>query len=56
VRQHQTEPPAELRTMAATLWQAFVALTAEGFTEAQAIALIGEMMANAQLAAELDDD
>jgi len=52
---HQTEPAAELRQMAATLWQTFVALTSEGFSESQALALIGEMLASAQHLAGDDD-
>jgi hypothetical protein len=40
-----TEPAAELRALAAMMWQTFVALQAEGFTEKQAIAIIGQMLA-----------
>lgn len=40
-----TEPSADLRTMASALWQMFVALTAEGFSEQQALAIIGQVIA-----------
>lgn len=40
-----TEPAAEMRTVAAQLWQMFVALRAEGFTEGQALAIIGHAIA-----------
>ena len=38
------EPNAEMRALAATCWQAFVALQKEGFTEAQALQIIGHMI------------
>lgn len=40
-----TEPSAGLRTMASAFWQMYVALTAEGFTEKQALAIIGQVIA-----------
>jgi hypothetical protein len=43
-----TEPAADLRQMAAALWQMYVALTNEGFTERQALVMIGQMMAAGQ--------
>jgi hypothetical protein len=39
------EPNAELRTLANTLHQMFVALTQEGFTEQQALVIIGQILA-----------
>lgn len=39
------EPTADLRTMAAMLRQTFVALTQEGFSEQQALAIIGQILA-----------
>jgi hypothetical protein len=35
-----TEPRADLRRAASELWQMFVALTSEGFSEAQALQII----------------
>jgi hypothetical protein len=35
------EPDAQMRALAATCWQMFVALTREGFTESQALEIIG---------------
>lgn len=40
-----TEPAADLRQAANGLWQTFVALTAEGFNERQALAILGYMLA-----------
>lgn len=40
-----TEPNAEVRQVASALWQMFVALTREGFTEAQALTIIGHSIA-----------
>jgi hypothetical protein len=40
----QIEPPSELREAAASCWQMFVALTQEGFSEKQALEIIGHMM------------
>jgi len=37
----QTEPNADARTFARTMRQLFVALMLEGFTEAQALQIIG---------------
>ena len=39
------EPSAELRTMANALRQAYIALTQEGFTEQQALVIIGQILA-----------
>jgi hypothetical protein len=39
-----TEPSAILREAAAFYWQTFVALTNEGFTEAQALQIIAEII------------
>lgn len=41
----QREPRAELRTAAVTLHEWFVALVAEGFTEAQALTILGATVA-----------
>ena len=41
-----TEPSADLRLMASTLWQMYVALTKEGFSEKQALTIIGEIIAS----------
>ena len=40
-----TEPSADLRLMASTLRQMFVALTMEGFDERQALTIIGQCLA-----------
>lgn len=40
-----TEPSADLRQMASIMWQTFVAMTAEGFTEGQALVIIGQIIA-----------
>jgi hypothetical protein len=42
---HPTEPSAALREVASTLWQTFVALTLEGFSEQQALTIIGQLLA-----------
>lgn len=42
---HPTEPTSDMRQTASTLWQIYVALTSEGFTEKQALAIIGHMLA-----------
>lgn len=39
------EPSADLRTVAHTLRETFVALTAEGFTDQQALVIIGQILA-----------
>ncbi len=39
------EPGADARAMARSVRDNFAALTAEGFTEAQALALLGQMLA-----------
>lgn len=44
---HPTEPSADLREAASFMWQTFVALTSEGFTEAQALVIIGHMLRGA---------
>ena len=41
------EPNAEMRTLASALWQMFTALTQQGFTEAQALVIIGQTLAAA---------
>ena len=43
----RTEPTAELRQLATTLWQAYVALTDAGFNEGQALVIIAEMLKQA---------
>ena len=42
---HPTEPSADMRQLASALWQAYIALTSEGFSERQALIVIGQMMA-----------
>lgn len=42
---HPTEPNAALRGMASGLWQTFIALTQEGFSEQQALIIIGQIIA-----------
>lgn len=42
---HPTEPTAELRAAANALWQMFVALQSEGFTERQSLVIIGQVLA-----------
>jgi hypothetical protein len=39
------EPTAELRQLASLLHQTFIALTNEGFTEQQALVIIGQILA-----------
>lgn len=39
-----TEPSADLRKLASVVYQAYVALVAEGFTEAQALVIVGQML------------
>lgn len=41
-----TEPSADHRAAASALWQMFVALTAEGFTEAQALQIVGVVVSS----------
>lgn len=41
------EPSADLRMLAATLRQAYLALVAEGFTQAQALTVVGQILAAA---------
>lgn len=41
-----TEPSADLRQAASAMWQMFVALTREGFTEQQALIIIGQMLSS----------
>lgn len=38
------EPSADLRHMASTLRQTYIALTAEGFTETEALLIIGQIL------------
>lgn len=45
---HQTEPSAAHRQFAANLWQMFVALQAEGFSERQALIILGQMLASSK--------
>ena len=40
-----TEPSADMRNIASTLWQMYVALTAEGFSDQQALHVIGVTIA-----------
>jgi hypothetical protein len=40
------EPKAELREMASTLRQMYLALVYEGFTESEALAIIGQILAS----------
>jgi hypothetical protein len=39
-----TEPSADLRQLASSLWQMYVALTLEGFSEQQALIVIGQII------------
>lgn len=39
------EPAADLRELANVLRQTFIALTLEGFTEQQALAIVGQILA-----------
>jgi hypothetical protein len=39
-----TEPSADIRQAASALWQMYVALAMEGFTEAQALQVIGHVL------------
>lgn len=39
------EPSADIRQAASAMWQIYVALTGEGFTERQALIIIGQMLA-----------
>lgn len=39
-----TEPSADLRVMASALWQTYVALTLEGFSEQQALIIVGQII------------
>jgi hypothetical protein len=38
------EPSADLRNLASMLYQTFIALTNEGFTEQQALVIIGQLL------------
>lgn len=40
-----TEPSSDLRQLASCLWQAFVALQQQGFTEAQSLTIIVNIIA-----------
>lgn len=40
----QTEPNADQRAAAANLWQMYVALTKEGFSEQQALVVLGQVL------------
>jgi hypothetical protein len=46
------EPSSDLRQLASTLHQTFIALTNEGFTEQQALVIIGQILAAASLGGE----
>jgi hypothetical protein len=39
-----TEPSADIRQAASTMWQIFVALTSEGFSEEQSLTIISNML------------
>lgn len=41
-----TEPSADLRTLAKTLWETYVALCKEGFSETQALTIVGQIIAS----------
>lgn len=45
-RNGPTEPASDLRQLASFLYQTFVALTLEGFTEQQAFRIIAEIIGN----------
>ena len=47
-----TEPSADLRVMASSLWQMYVALTAEGFSEQQALTVIAYFIAASKIGGE----
>ena len=49
------EPSADLRTMSSFLYQLFVALTNEGFTEAQALSVVGQTIHSAMDGVTVDD-
>jgi hypothetical protein len=44
-----TDPSADMRQLASTLWQMFVALNREGFTEQQALIIIGHAIATSAM-------
>ena len=52
----ETEPSAEWRVFASNMRQMFVALMKEGFTERQALAIIGQGLAAAASQMSNDDD
>lgn len=39
-----TEPSADLRAAASAVWQMFVALKLEGFTDYQALVIVGQVV------------
>jgi len=39
-----TEPSADIRMFASLMWQTYIALTLEGFSEQQALIVIGQML------------
>lgn len=43
----RTEPSAEIRLISSFLYQLFVALTERGFTESQALTLVGDTISTA---------
>ena len=44
-RRPEVEPPAETRAAAKVTFEIFVALVNEGFTDAQALQIVGSMLA-----------
>jgi len=48
------EPAANLRQIAATLHQTFLAFVQEGFTEHQALVVLGQLLADRLTAAQED--
>lgn len=45
--QARTEPSADIRLMASFLYQLFVALTEQGFSESQALTVVGDTISTA---------
>ncbi len=39
-----TEPAADIRMFASAMWQTYVALTLEGFSEQQALTVVGQIL------------
>lgn len=40
-----TEPSADIRQLASVMWQTFVALQSQGFSEQQSLMIIGQILA-----------